>query len=173
MHRKYSQIVKLSMHVLRKDVLQGHLSWKVTELSRTAKVPRSRIYELLGRDKKSMLLNALKTTLEEIYGLSAERLEFNKTHSHMEAILLSRQFVVDMPELFVFYFRHRSREDEVGAMIREYELKYTQFLGARTGIVDPEKLMLARIFIHGISTASFLTDEQVFVSLKSIMKQIS
>src|SRR4051812_10202060 len=95
---KYKRVLALSTEVIRQEVLCGSLRWKVTELSRASRTARSRIYELLGKSKPEILRNSLKIVLEEIYGLSAERQEFDKGNNQFQGFVRSRDIVMQCPE---------------------------------------------------------------------------
>ena len=161
MAKKYSRIINLSIQLIRKDVMLGHLKWKVTDLARVCKISRSQIYELLGNSKTTILNNALKILLEEIYGLSPERVALRETESHLAGLIRSRKIVIDAPELLSFYFRHRTREDQVGQTIRHYEKKYLELVQKQTGLKDRSQLLYFRTVIHGISVAPYLSDAEV------------
>ncbi len=161
MSKKYSRIIALSIQLIRKDVMQGHLKWKVTDLARTCKISRSQIYELLGKSKSEILNNALKILLEEIYGLSPERVALRDSESHLAGVIRSRKIVIDAPELLSFYFRHRTREDQIGQTIRHNEKKYLDLVQKQTGLQDKNQLLYFRTVIHGISVAPYLTDTEV------------
>lgn len=152
------------MTLLRLDVKAGHLKWKVTDLSRQSKTSRSRVYEILGSSKKSMLLTALKFVLEDIYGLSDERMKMPQ--GKWEGILHSRQSVMQFPELLSFYFRQREKKDEAGSLIKTYEEKYLQLVAEQTGVTDPQALLFLRTIIHGIGVAPYLTDKQAIRCLE-------
>lgn len=161
MSKKYNRIISLSIQLIRMDIMQGHLKWKVTDLARVCKYPRSQIYELLGSTKPAILNNALKTLLEEIYGLSAERVALRESESHLIGVIQSRKIVMDAPELLSFYFRHRTREDQIGQTIRYYEKKYLELVQKQTKIQDKKLLLYIRTVIHGISVAPYLSDAEV------------
>lgn len=161
MTRKYERIIKLSSHVLRKEITDGHLKWKVTSLARASGISRTHIYEMLGHSKPEILKNALRFSLEEIYGLSPEREEMRKTMSPIGGILRSRKLVIETPELLAFYFRYRNRPDEIGQMIRHYEKKYLELVSRQTGVIDKGNLLYIRTIIHGVSVAPYLNDSEV------------
>lgn len=165
---KYERLLSLTVQVLRLEMLRGHLRWKVTELSRGTRMSRSRIYELLGPNKPLMLENALKCLLEEIYGLSSERAAQREKLGPVGGITLSRQMVLENPELLIFYIRHRARPDEIGQMIRRYERKYTDLLAQQTGLRNEDDLLFVRAAAHGIGTAAFLTDAEVSMCLRKL-----
>lgn len=169
---KYERIVFLSCYILKQDLLQGHLKWKVTEISKSTRIARSLIYEFLGKNKKSILLSALECAMQEIYGLSQERMALRQNEDSMAGILRSRRLVMEAPELLSFYFKYRDRQNEVGKMIQSYEKKYLQLVAQQTGLKDPDRLIFIRTIIHGISVAPFLSEAQVKSCLLSMQKLI-
>jgi len=164
---KYEKVLALATHVIRLDTQLGHLRWKVTDLSRHSRTPRSRVYELLGRNKPEMLKTALQALLEELYGISAERLEYDKTN-RFQGLVRSRQIVMQAPELLGFYFRHRGRRDEIGELIRKNEDRFLKHLATSRGIKDEATLIFVRTVIHGISLAPFLDEAQVSRIIKKL-----
>lgn len=172
MSTKYEKLIALSIQVIRQDVLHGHLRWKVTELSRTSHFSRSRIYELLGASKPMILRNALVILLEEMYGLSAERQEFDKKHSQFEGFLVSREMVITHPELLAFYFRNRNRKDEIGEIMRTNEKRFLKRVEEKTGLKDPALVLFIRTFIHGVSLAPFLDDRDVSALMRQLSKVV-
>lgn len=148
--------------------MKGHLKWKVTDLSRSAKISRSRIYELLGRNKSDILKNALILLLEEMYGLSAERQEFERTHSEFEGFMASRQMVMQAPELLSFYFRNRDRKDDIGEIIRTREAQFLKIVARKNDVKDPLNQLFVRTVIHGVSLAPFLSDDQVSACMRKL-----
>lgn len=167
---KYDKLVSLSAQVIRQDSVKGHLRWKVTELARTSGVARSRIYELLGTNKKQILVTALKIVLDDLYGRSPERQEFNRKHGKFAGVLKSRKTVLATPELLTFSYRNRHRTDEIGKLLRNAEQDYMDLLSAQTGVKDKRKLLFMRTMIHGISQAPFITDEEVKILLEDVAK---
>lgn len=161
MGNKHNRIISLSIQLIRMDVVQGHLKWKVTDLARVCKYPRSQIYELLGSNKAMILNNALKTLLEEIYGLSVARVAARESESVLAGVIRSRKIVIDAPELLSFYFRHRTRDDQIGQTIKYYEKKYIELVQKQTKIKDKKMLLYIRTIIHGISVAPYLSDAEV------------
>ena len=173
MSKKYNRLISLSIQLIRMDVMQGHLKWKVTDLARVCKYSRSQIYELLGNSKADILNNALKALLEEIYGLSPERVALRETESHLAGVIRSRKIVIEAPELLSFYFRHRTRNDQIGQTIRHYEKKYLELVKKQTNIEDKGFLLYVRTVIHGISVAPYLSDAEVESCLNFMFKSIA
>lgn len=165
---KYDKLVNLSVHVVRQDVIKGHLRWKVTEVARVSGVARSRIYEFLGKNKKQILLTALKILLNDLYGRSPERQEFHRKHGRLSGVLKSRKIVLATPELIAFSYRNRHRPDDIGKLLRKAEQEYMDLLAAQTGVKDKRKLLFMRTMIHGISQAPFITDEEVKLLLEDV-----
>lgn len=167
---KQKKLIDLCAVVIRQDVLQGHLKWKVTDIARKSRVPRSRIYEVLGAGKEAMLKNALSLLLAEIYGLSPERRQQRAIGGPLDGIFASRAIVSETPELLSFYFRHRDRANEIGAVIRQFEKEYLGLVAEQTGLKDPDLLLFIRTAIHGISVAPFLSKRDVQMCLETLFK---
>lgn len=168
MKSKYKNLVALSTHLIRLEVIRGPDRWRVTELSRSSRFARSRIYEVLGKNKTEMLENALAAVLDELYGLSPERVEFELSQGVVQGFHRSRQLVMDHPELLAFYFRNRRRQDKVGEIIRTKEKKYLEKVTNRTPNNDATYILFVRTMIHGISLAPFLEDSDIEPLLKML-----
>jgi len=149
------------VNAIRLELKHGHLKWKVTDLSRAAKISRSQIYEKLGSNKTSILKTSLTLILDELYGFAPEHRDFCKTHGEFQGLLRSRQVVFDSPELLSFYFLHRNNTSDYGALIREKETQFLNFVAQKNQITNDTALLFIRTFIHGVSVAPFLNDEQV------------
>lgn len=158
---KYERLLSLSVQVIKQDAIKGHLRWKVTDVSRSTGLSRSRIYEILGNNKKQILLNALSFILDDLYGKTPERQELHRTHGPLEGVIRSRNIVLAHPELVTFSYKNRLRSDEVGELLRNAEKDYLKLLSKQTGVKDPKILLFMRTMIHGISQAPFITDTQV------------
>ena len=167
--KKCEKLVIVCAHVVRQDALKGHLRWKVTDLSRAAGVSRSRIYELLGRNKKEILINALRLLIDDLYGRTPERQELHKSIGRFAGVMRSRKIVLEFPELVTFSYLNRARRDEIGMMLRKAEEDYMELLSNQTGVSDQRKLLFMRTMIHGISQAPFLTDAQVEMLLNDVL----
>lgn len=159
-NKKYERVIALSAHVIRLDVQRGGLKWKVTELAKTSRVARSWIYEVLGKNKTEMRKNALKFMLEELYSLSPERTQMDRSTGRLPGLIRSRQLVRTVPEALAFYFRHRDEQTELGALIRQYEKRFLERVAADLKISDPTDLLFIRTMIHGISVAPFIDNAQ-------------
>lgn len=158
---KYERIIALSTHLIRLEVQKGGPRWKATDLARISRTSRSRIYELLGRNKSEMRRNAVIFLLEELYSLSAERLEFDKTQGRLAGLKRSRELVRSVPELLAFYFRNRDGNDELGIVIRACEKRFLERVSTDLKLTNSIDLLFIRTMIHGISLAPFLADAEV------------
>jgi hypothetical protein len=172
MDEKHSRIIKIATEIVKKDLLKGHLKWQVAEIARTCKIYRTQIYELLGKNKNEILHNSLIVLLEEIYGLSLERIKNRDSESTATGIIQSRKIVMEAPELLSFYFRHRAVDGLLGDTIRLYEKRYLSLVQQQTGIHDPKLLLYVRTIIHGISVAPYLTETEVSDCLDLLFKTL-
>jgi hypothetical protein len=158
---KYDRIIALSTYLIRLEIQKGSLRWKATELARCGRISRSRLYEILGKNKSDMRRNALVFLLEELYSLSPERIKFDQVNGRLAGLIRSRELVRYAPELLAFYFRNRDKKDELGGVIRSHEKRFLERISIDLKIVDPADLLFIRTMIHGISVAPFLNIEEV------------
>lgn len=115
------KILKAAMSL---DSKKGYLKWTIAELSRKCRVPRPSIYYYFGKEKKEILLSAVRILGEECFGLSPSRLALWKSGKSFESVRLSRQFLQEHHELIAFYFSQRDKDHDVGNALRELERKY-------------------------------------------------
>ena len=168
----FDKILKTATLIIQADLLQGHLKWKVTEIAKKGFLARSTIYEYFGKNKEEILQASLKIILDELFGLSSEREEIQKLIPRRVALFRSRDLVTQAPELLSFYFKYRSKQSKLGIEIREAEEKYMKTIASQTGVNDSDLLLALRVFIHGLSLAPFLSEEDVTRSLNVIDKLI-
>lgn len=171
MNKKYEKILRITSEVIRQEVVNKNLSWKITEVAQICQVSRSYIYGLLGQSKELILKNSLQILIEEIYGISQERraLEKNTEIDYAQVFLKSRSLVIDCPELLSFYFRQRAKTGDLSEIIQRNEKKYLQSVGKRFNL-QGEKLLFIRTIIHGISVAPYLSNEEALICLKQLME---
>ncbi len=165
---KYERLINLSVQIVKEDAKRGHMKWKVTDVSRVTGLARSRIYELFGNNKKTILLNALSFILDDLYGRTPERKELHRTEGKLAGIIKSREIVMAHPELVTFSYKHRNRSDEIGQLLRKAEQDYLDLVSEQTGVKDPRTLLFMRTLIHGVSQAPFLNDNQVQEMLEEL-----
>lgn len=110
--------------VIRLEVSKGHLSWKVTELSRLSKVGRPLIYYYFGKSKKEIVDTALKIIGDEFFGLSPERLQMWKEGRILESVLKTRALLAKAPHVSQFYFHWRHQDSEVSKALVKLEKRH-------------------------------------------------
>jgi len=109
---------------LEMDFKKGHQKWTMTDLSRASGVTRSLIYYYFGRSRYSLLMEAVKTIGEELFGLSAARLKLWQENRAEHSVRLSQKVAKENPHLLGFYFAHRFRDSPLGIEIRNLEKKH-------------------------------------------------
>ncbi len=149
--KKSQRTIALSIQIIRLEILFGHLKWKITHLARGRLASRSRIYELMGPNKSTMVVNALSVLLNELYNLGGLENPSSGKQSDYRALMKSRKMVLGGPELLAFYFCHRNGDNEIGNLIREREKKVTERVAKSTGLENLHDILFVRTFIHGLS----------------------
>jgi AcrR family transcriptional regulator len=115
--------------VIRLEVSKGHLSWKITDLSRLSGVGRPLIYYYFGKAKEEIVRTALKIIADEIFGLSPERIEMWKRGQIAESVLKTRELMARAPHVSQFYFHWRHRPGDISSYFKEVEKRYRAKLG--------------------------------------------
>lgn len=108
------------------DVTKGHLKWRLTDLSRKSGVSRSLIYYYFGRDRASILIEAIKLFGEFMAGTDKLQMRLWDQRDYAEALFEARKIIKRTPYLMVFYFLNRESDTEIGKMIRMFERKGVQ-----------------------------------------------
>ncbi len=160
MDRKHEKLVMLCAHVLRLEMRKGHGKWKVTDLAKTSGVARSTIYASLGSKKAEMIRTAVTLFLEDFYGLSPQRRELVSKKGRLASFMKSRELLMNMPELLLYYFHHHGLATEAGKAIRAHEQRYMESLADSTGVRAPADLRFLRACLHGISVSPFLSEKE-------------
>ena len=152
---------KILKAALSLDSKKGYMKWTIAELSRSCKIPRPSIYYYFGKEKKEILLSAVRILGEECFGLSSSRLQLWKNGKMYESARASRGFLQEHHELISFYFSQRNKEHEVGKALRELEKKYHEkfirFLpsASRAEQERTAALLFGMVFMPGISDQVF------------------
>ena len=107
---------KILNAVTKLEVSKGHLQWKIADVAREADVTRSLIYYYLGKDKEVILHEAVKFMLETIFNLFGD--EPLRVKYRMKVAL---DQLNQMPYLVMIYYLNRTKDNEIGKIIREGE----------------------------------------------------
>ncbi len=152
------------------DFRRGHLRWTMSELSRVSKVTRSLIYYYFGKSKEAILLEAVKLTGEEFFGLNAGRLELWKQGQIAESVLQTRRLMEKCPHMGTFYMVHRDEQTEIGASLRLLETEYKQKLKHYfSRASDPSLEAIFGLFM-GLVITPRLSDEAVRKGVNGVLQ---
>lgn len=155
--------------VLRFEVMHGHLKWKVSELARACGVSRPLIYHYLGKTKEEIVDSALDIVAQEFYGFSESRQKFRQEKGFNESVKLSRKLAASMPYLMCYHYTWRQRDQtKPGQKLQAMEKKYGEALRRMFPKVKDEDFPLLWASVHGIVSATFLTDKQVDQALATL-----
>lgn len=128
---KHSTHWKVLRAAIELDSSKGHLLWTMSDLSRKSGVTRSLIYYYFGRQKKDILLEAVRFIGKELFGLSDERLELWKNNQIDQSVTASRKLFQKYHFLYAFYFCQRAKDSLIGKEIRNLEAKHLNKIKSR------------------------------------------
>src|SRR4051812_25454632 len=89
------------------DFRKGHQKWTLSELSRTTGITRSLIYYYFGKDRGSILNEAIRLLGEDFFGFTTAKLKLWSEGKVAEAVLTTRKAMEFSPALPAFYLAHR------------------------------------------------------------------
>lgn len=157
---KVARYLHVALNTLSLEALNPQSSWKIVDLAQRSEVSRTWIYENFGKNHEQILKLATEIVCKELNSISEKRTEIREKFGSLGNILRSRKIFRLYPEVILFYYRYRLDQGEVGEIIRASEKDLVKLLEKVTkfqGHTLVEFLALS----HGLSTALFLTDEQV------------
>lgn len=105
------------------DIQLGHLKWTYTLLAKKSGISRTLIYYYFGKEKINILREACLLFGEELAGIGEERMAAWKEGRIDIGLNKTRNLFKDYPYLVPFYFLYRTQENEIGELIKRYELE--------------------------------------------------
>ena len=103
------------------EIQLGHLKWTYTLLARRSKISRSLIYYYFGKSKINILKEATLLFGRELSGVVEDRMRYWEEGQIENGLLKTRELFKIYPYLVPFYFLYRSKDNEIGELIRKYE----------------------------------------------------
>jgi len=103
------------------EIQLGHLKWTYSVLARKSKISRSLIYYYFGKSKINILKEATLLFGQELSGVVEDRMKFWTEGKIEDGLIKTRELFKIYPYLVPFYFLYRSKENEIGELIRKYE----------------------------------------------------
>lgn len=103
------------------EIQLGHLKWTYSLLARRSKISRSLIYYYFGKSKINILKEATLLFGQELSGVVDDRMKFWAEGKIENGLLKTRELFKVYPYLVPFYFLYRSKDNEIGELIRKYE----------------------------------------------------
>ena len=143
----YYQVIKL-------EVTQGHLKWKISDLSKITLIPRPTIYYHFGKRKLDMVLAAAEFFGEFVSGTDKIRMKLYEEKKILTSFQLSREFFYEYPELLHFYWDHRNKDSLVKPVILKFENLFLDKLQYYFKVSREDASVLATL-IWGISSTPF------------------
>ncbi len=108
------------------EIELGHLKWKLSDLQRKSKVSRTLIYYYFGKNKLNIVREACLFFGPLLSGIDANLMEMYSKNDIANALHNNKKLLQNVPALIPFYFLHRDQKNEIGELIRSYELKGIQ-----------------------------------------------
>ena len=107
---------KICNAVLKLEVTKGNLGWKISDVSKEARVTRSLVYYYFGKEKDTIFKEAWGYMLESIFHLQGE--DSVGVKERMKIVISQ---IKKMPYLIVLFVLEKNRESEIGELIRAGE----------------------------------------------------
>jgi hypothetical protein len=156
--------------VVRLEVVRGHLQWKISDVSRLSGVQRTLIYYYFGKSKEGILTTALKTIGDEVFGLSAERLELWRQGKIRESVMASRQILQRAPHISEFYFHWRHQDSELKQELVKLEKRYiTKLKSTFPHLTETDLKAIFVVFFATVNSAD-LSDAVIDRILSQVTK---
>lgn len=153
------------------DYKKGHLKWTMTELSRRSSVTRSLIYYYFGRQKASILKEAVKIVGEEFVGLNERRLKMWKEGLFFESLKESHDLYQQAPYLASFYLNSRNSHNEIGESLRSIEKEFLKRI--QQFLPDLNESQVRAIFsVYFGAVFSPFSDDEVLKYVVRVLKRI-
>lgn len=105
--------------VLKLEFLKGHLNWKLTDVARDSNVTRSLIYYYFGKERETLLREAVRFMLSFIYTE-----EFMESEDPFQRFMDNREKVKKMPYLLIHFFMQKHLDTELGREIKKAEREH-------------------------------------------------
>lgn len=105
------------------EISHGHLLWKLSDLHRKSKVSRTLIYYYFGKNKKNIVLEACHYFGRILSGTDEKLMKLYEQNNMTEAMFVNKEMLLKLPSLIPFYFLYRNSKNEIGEIIRDYELR--------------------------------------------------
>ena len=105
------------------DIQLGHLKWTYTLISKKSKISRTLIYYYFGKEKINILKEACLLFGDEFSGKGDDRMNAWKDGKIDIGLNKTRSLIEDYPYLIAFYFLYRTKDNEIGELIRNFEVE--------------------------------------------------
>ncbi|MBT3584996.1 MAG: TetR/AcrR family transcriptional regulator [Halobacteriovoraceae bacterium] len=147
---------KICNTVLRLEVSKGHQKWTLSDIAKYADVTRSLIYYYFGKEKKTIVEEAFRYMLDLFFNLNSD--EHRGVAARMSNIIPK---IKEMPYCFVLFFLERSKETEIGVIIRQKEKALLERLKSEYPDMDANQIL--RVYLMELGAIAFsLDNEKVF-----------
>jgi len=150
------------------EVRHGHLKWKMSDLSRRSKVSRPLVYYYFGKDRRQILVEAIRMFGDELAGLSDKRIKYWDKGDIYTSVLASRDLCERLPHFVSFYFSHRGLTTDIGDLIRQIEDRYLKKIKRYLSKTTPDQGRAVFGFLFGLTFAPGLNKSAVAEGVRMI-----
>ncbi len=121
---KVADIDRILSSVIELEMRKGSLRWSLSDLARKSGVTRSLIYYYFGKDKKTLLVQAVEYYVSMFFGFRLDRAEKIKKGEFSDLIGTARKRLAEKPTFLQFYVRHRVEKTEISPLFEKAEAEY-------------------------------------------------
>jgi hypothetical protein len=147
---KDDRFFKILTGIIRLEMREGHLKWKISDLSRITQTSRPLLYYYFGKSKEKMVHQALETISSEVFGFDPSRMELWNSGRYSEALIFSKKTAQKHPEIYEFFFYWRNRSHHpMGKYLKDLEQRYFKKLEATFSKLSRSQLRVMMSALYG------------------------
>ncbi len=161
---------KVLENVISLEMNEGHLKWKVTDLSRFSGVKREMIYYYFGKTKKEILARSFELIAEEFYGLGPEREAMVRAGGLRDSLAYTQKMFMENPAYGMFYLKWRTTPSPMQKQYMDIEKRYQARLKKLFPNLSAADIEALHALLHGIVTAPFLSEAGLNASAEWVMR---
>ncbi len=153
--------MRIMRAVIRLEITQGHLKWKIADIAKISKISRPLIYYHFGNKKIDILLRCFETIADEFYGFSEERILLIKREGITASLKKTHSLYKNFPEYGVFYQKWRNKKSPLQDKYIQLEVRYQKKLQSIFPHFSKIKINTLHGIFHGIVTAPFMDENSI------------
>ena len=157
---KDDRFFRILTGIIRLEMREGHLKWKISDLSRLTQTSRPLLYYYFGKSKEKMVHEALETISSEVFGFDPSRLALWNSGRYSEALVFSKMTAEKHPEIYEFFFFWRNRgHHPMGKYLRDLEQRYFKKLELTFPHLSSSQLRVMMSALYGYVLIESTKDE--------------